>query len=85
MIMNYLGAVDLECHETKKDSSQKLVTGSGSPRFASPLIIQFIQTSEGVFPLYMFVKAIYKGKEIDCNCKNREEFIKRIKFKGGIR
>lgn len=96
-IEGYLRAIDQACHDLKdakkKTQEQKMVTGNGSnPRFASPLIISFIDTSEGIFPLYVFVKAIFKEtenyKEIDSDYSERELFIEKVKEKlklGGIR
>lgn len=75
----YLAAVDETCHQVKgtKYGDEKNATGGVGKglRFASPLFIHLIRTQEGIYPLYVFVKAIIKEREIDADCKYREDFI----------
>lgn len=90
-VNGYLWAVDQIGHETKEKMKntpyQPMATGSISPRLASPLIISLIQTREGIYPIYVFVKAICKDREIDFDGKERELFIQNVerKMKGGVK
>lgn len=85
-IENYLKAIDQASHDLKdttKNIEQKSITGNcfKNPRFASPLLISLIQTKEGIYPLYVFVKAVYNKKELDSKCEEREGFIQNVERK----
>ena len=83
-IADYMWAVDDTCHD-EKDKYHKeqyqMATGSGRPRFASPLILSFVQTQEGIYPMYIFVKPICGDLVIDRDKKIRENFIKSVEQK----
>ena len=88
----FLKAVDTECHylrgkqkyEFLKDGqilklSKAIGQIDGKERFASSLIIGFIQTDEGIYPVYTFVKAFPNLKEeLDADCSLREQFIEMV-------
>lgn len=87
-ITRYLGAVDLAGHDAKKgklSEAQKASTGSVGSRLASPLIISFLQTTGGYFPIYIFVKGIRKRELIDSDFEYREMFISEVEkiMRGG--
>lgn len=93
----FLKAVDTECHNLKNNKDyeflewgqmQELSRSVGKVdyqgRFASSLIIGFIQTDEGIYPVYTFVKAFPNLKEeLDADCSLREQFIEMVE-KGRI-
>ncbi|PNV61258.1 hypothetical protein C0033_14825 [Clostridium sp. chh4-2] len=76
-VMTYLTAIDELCHDKLKFKNpvEAAATGRGKPRLASPLWISFINTDEGVCPVYTFVNAIDRSKQIDADCKVRDEFV----------
>lgn len=76
----YLWAVDETCH-LLKDGKLGLpydLTGGGKGKFASPLFIRIIETEEGCYPLYIFVKGIHKNRDVDRDCSGRERIILEI-------
>ncbi len=86
---HYLSVVDELCHQLKRGDLglPSEITGNPNrqPKFASPLFIRIIQTEEGYYPLYIFVKGIRNGGEIDPQCTDREKFVEGVEklWKGG--
>lgn len=73
---------DLELYQLRK--LRAAMGGVKGGRLASSLIIGLIKTVDGVYPVYTLVKAFNKEKgerEIDRDCKLREEFIKAVEEK----
>lgn len=75
----YLKKVDNLCHDWKSIYTKKNdPIGMGSPRFASSLIIGFVHTEEGIYPIYTFVKAVRNKTPFDMDLVIRNEFFNAI-------
>ncbi|MCB8818365.1 type III-B CRISPR module RAMP protein Cmr1 [Desulfosporosinus shakirovi] len=80
----------IKCTWHKRMPDDKFATGfvvpkrdsNGSGRFSSSVIVSVTQTSDGIFPIYTYVKAIYNSSPLDIDCQERDEFISLIK--GGL-
>ncbi|ADY55581.1 CRISPR-associated protein TM1795 family protein [Syntrophobotulus glycolicus DSM 8271] len=77
----FLQSVDQASHNIKRYPPQcvqnrKYATGFAfGGRFASSVIVSVTQTSDGIFPIYTYVKAIYNGVALDSAYEERNEFI----------
>ena len=88
LLNEYLTTVDHYCHKLKDDELSlpgkrdaklnKAITGEGSPRFASPLIISVIKLNEQFMPVYTAVRAVNGTNTIDLDCSQRTAFINLI-------
>jgi CRISPR-associated protein Cmr1 len=91
----FLQSVDEATHTIKctghnRIPADKFATGfvvpkrdsNGSGRFSSSVIVSVTQTSDGIFPIYTYVKAIYNSSPLDIDCQERDEFISLIE--GGL-
>lgn len=82
---DFLKMVDLASHKAVKGISYgtTAATGYGAGRLASSLLISVVETKDGcIYPVYVFVTPIIKGKIIYGKRDNREVFLKCLKEKG---
>lgn len=86
-VKDFLTMVDLASHKAVKGISDdtKVATGYSRKgvRLASSLLISVVETKDGcIYPVYVFVTPIIKGKIIYGKRDNREVFLKCLKEKG---
>lgn len=88
-VREYLRAVDKTCHDEKGRSSSegdKFVTGgSYGKRFASSLLLSFIKTVEGIYPLYTFITPVCRDIKIERDKRVREQFIQKVETEANMR
>lgn len=74
----FLIAVDTAGHDTKHENGNSWEDPTGTPKFASSLIVSIAATMEGYLPIYTYVKSVYNGREIDADFSKRDKFQDRI-------
>lgn len=79
-IGGYLCSVDKACHALKKGDlklQKKEITGTAG-KLASPLLIRIVKAMDGYYPLYIFVKGVFREKIVDKDGFQRKKFIDKL-------
>lgn len=84
-VIDFLKTVDKLCHDKLEkgwtDGAKATGYVTREKRLASPLWISFIQVKDGIYPVYTYVKAYEKTKELDARCIDRDAFVARLENK----
>lgn len=97
VIKSFLQTVDNASHLIKKEKEKQLklekgeiiyATGhisdkqAGRHNFSSSVIVTLVETKDGIYPVYIFLKAVYNLAVIDDYKREQDEFARLINPKG---
>jgi len=92
LIERFLRAVDDASHNIKKDNDKIIfATGHISRKngarhnFSSSVIVTLVEAKDGIYPVFVFLKAIYGGEEIENYKDEQYEFVNLINRRSEVR